>query len=89
MPLKIHSGSKENWKPSIFLWASPIVVIPKLTQPEKAPRRWLFVDYRALNNLLPHVTKAHSKAKTLLTLGPLPKTDESVFNYPAQRFIPC
>ena len=34
------------------------------------------VDYRALNNLLPLVTKAHSKNKGVLTLVPLPKFDE-------------
>ena len=34
------------------------------------------VDYRALNSLLPPVTKANSKAKGVLTLVPLPKIDE-------------
>ena len=32
--------------------------------------------YQALNDLLPLVTKAHSKAKGVLTLVPLPKIDE-------------
>ena len=34
------------------------------------------VDYRMLNQLLPKVDKAHSKAKGVLTLVPLPKIDE-------------
>ena len=34
------------------------------------------VNYRALNSLLPPVTKANSKAKGVLTLVPLPKIDE-------------
>ena len=34
------------------------------------------VDYRALNKLLPPVKKAHSNAKGILGLVPLPKMDE-------------
>ena len=34
------------------------------------------IDYRMLNQLLPKVDKAHSKAKGVLTLVPLPKIDE-------------
>ena len=34
------------------------------------------VDYRVLNSLLPRVDKAHSKAKGILTLVPIPKIDE-------------
>ena len=34
------------------------------------------VDYRMLNQLLPKVDKAYSKAKGALTLVPLPKIDE-------------
>ena len=33
-------------------------------------------DYRVINSLLPKVNKAHSKAKGVLTLVPLPKIDE-------------
>ena len=43
--------------------ASPIVVVPKRTAPGEAPKRRLFVDYRAVNSLLPPVKKAFSKAK--------------------------
>ena len=55
-------------------WASPIVVVPKKTEPGECPRR-LCVDYRGINSLLPKVQKAHSKAKGVLTLVPLPQID--------------
>ena len=34
------------------------------------------MDYQALNSLLPPVSKAHSIAKVVLTLEPLPKFDK-------------
>ena len=61
---------------SILPWASPIVVVPKRTGPGEPPKRRLCVDYRAVNSLLPPVKKAFSKAKGVLTLGPLPKINE-------------
>ena len=61
---------------SVSPWASPIVIIPKKTEPGEPLRRRLCVDYRALNNLLPTVQKVGSKAKGVLTLVPLPKIDE-------------
>ena len=60
---------------SISPWASPIVIVPKKTEPGEPPRRRLCVDYRVINSLLPEVQKAHSKAKGVLTLVPLPQTD--------------
>lgn len=60
---------------SISPWASPIVIVPKRTAPGEPPKRRLCVDYRALNSLLPPVTKAFSKAKGILSLVPLPKID--------------
>ena len=56
---------------SISPWASPIVVVPKKTEPGEPPRKRLCVDYRVINSLLPEVQKAHSKAKGVLTLVPL------------------
>ena len=61
---------------SISPWASPIVIVPKKTAPGEPPRRRMCVDYRMLNQLMPKVDKAHSKAKGILTLVPLPKIDE-------------
>ena len=60
---------------SISPWASPIVVVPKKTEPGEPPRRRLCIDYRVINSLLPKVQKAHSKAKVILTLVPLPQID--------------
>ena len=60
---------------SISPWASPIVVVPKETEPGEPPRMRLCVDYRVINSLLPEVQKAHSKAKGVLTLVPLPQID--------------
>ena len=61
---------------SVSPWASPIVVVPKRTAPGVTPKQRLCVDYRALNNLLPPVKKAFSKAKGILALVPLLKIDE-------------
>ena len=61
---------------SISPWASPIVIVPKKTSPGEPPRRRMCVDYRMLNSLLPKVEKAHTKAKGVLTLVPIPKIDE-------------
>ena len=60
---------------SISPWASPIVIGPKKTEPGEPPRRRLCVDYRVINSPLPEVQKAHSKAKGVLTLVPLPQID--------------
>ena len=60
---------------SISPWASPIVVVPRKTEPGEPPRRRLCVDYRVINSLLPEVQKAYSKAKGVLTLVPLPQID--------------
>ena len=61
---------------SISPWASPIVVVvPKKTEPGEPPRRRLCIDYRVINSLLPELQKAHSKAKGVLTLVPLPQID--------------
>ena len=60
---------------SISPWPSPIVIVPKKTEPGEPPRRRLCVDYRVINSLLPEVQKAHSKAKGVLTLVPLPQID--------------
>ena len=53
-----------------------LVIVPKKTAPGKPPRCHMCVDYHILNSLLPHVDKAHSKAKGILTLVLIPKIDE-------------
>ena len=61
---------------SVSPWASPIVIVPKKTAPGEPLRYRMCVDYHVLNSLLPHVDKAHSKAKGILTLVPIQKIDE-------------
>ena len=61
---------------SVSPWVSPIVVVPKRSAPGEPPKRHMRVDYRALNKLLPPIKKAHSNAKGVLSLVPLPKIDE-------------
>ena len=61
---------------SVSPWASPIVIVPKKSEPGEPPRRRMCVDYRVLNSLLPPVNRAHSKAQGILTMVPLPKIDE-------------
>jgi transposase InsO family protein len=61
---------------SLSPWASPIVIVPKRSAPGEPVQRRMCVDYRMLNSLLPTVLKAHSKAKGVLSLVPLPKIDE-------------
>ena len=61
---------------SVSPWASPIVIVPKKSEPGEPPRRRMCVDYRMLNSLLPPVRKAHSKAKGVSSFVPLPKIDE-------------
>ena len=61
---------------SVSPWASPTVIVPKRSSPGETPKRHMCVDYQALNKLLPPVKKAHSNAKGVLSLVPLPKIDE-------------
>ena len=61
---------------SISPWMSPIVIVPKKTAPGEPLRHRMCMDYHVLNSLLPCVDKAHSKAKGILTLVPIPKIDE-------------
>ena len=58
---------------SMSPWASPIVIVPKKSEPGEPPRRRMCVDYRMLNSLLPPVNKAHSKAKGIVYIGTITK----------------
>ena len=61
---------------SVSPWAIPIVIVPKRMALGEPLMKRLCVDYRVIYSLLPKVNKAHSKAKGVLTLVPLPKIDE-------------
>ena len=45
----------------VSAWASPKMIIPKLTQPGEPPWRRLHLDDRTLNHLLPPVAKPKQK----------------------------
>ena len=60
---------------SLSRWASPVIVVPKKSAPDKPPRRRLCVDYRKVNALQPEV-KQTDKGTGCLSLYPLPKIDE-------------
>ena len=72
---------------SVSPWASPIVIVPKRSQPGEAPQRRLCVDYRVLNSLLPTVSKAHSRAQGILSLVPLPKIDKLYARLKGSKFF--
>ena len=70
---------------SVSPWASPIVVVPKRSAPGEPLKRRMCVDYQVLNKLLPLVKKAHSNAKAVLSLVPLPKIDEIYASFKGSR----
>ena len=61
---------------SMSPWASPIVIVPKKSAPDKPPRRHMSIDFQRLNVLQSAVVKVDSKAKGNLMLDPLPKIDK-------------
>ena len=56
-------------------WASPIVIVPKKSSPEKPPKRRLCVDFRKVNELKQQVIR-EGKSKGQISIHPLPKIDE-------------
>ena len=60
---------------SMSPWASPIVVVPKKSQPGEPPKKRLCIDFRKINNLQQTVI-TKGKSKGCLSLVPLPKIDE-------------
>ena len=61
---------------SISPWASPIVVVPKISAPGEPPHRRMCIDFRKLNDLQPEVRCANSQTGGNISLVPLPKIDE-------------
>ena len=60
---------------SISAWASPVVIVPKISTPGEPPQRRMCVDFRRLNGKLPEVEKM-TRGKGCISLVPLPKIDE-------------
>ena len=63
-------------KKSISLWASPIVVVPKISAPGEPPHRRMCIDFRKPNDLQLEVCHADSQTGGNISLVPLPKIDE-------------
>ena len=61
---------------SVSPWASPIVVVPKRTALGETPKRRLYVDYRAVNSLLPPVKKGFLKGQGHANPSSFTKIDE-------------
>ena len=62
-------------KKSMSNWASPIVIVPKKSNPREPPKRRLCIDFRRVNELQQEVL-AEGKKKDQISLHPLPKIDE-------------
>ena len=60
---------------SMSKWASPIVVVPKISTPWEPPKRRLCVDFRKVNELQQEVITA-GKTKGQISIHPLPKIDK-------------
>ena len=60
---------------SMSPWASPIVIVPKKSQPGEPPKKRLCIDFRKINDLQQKVI-TEGKSKGCLSLISLPKIDE-------------
>ena len=71
---------------SMSPWASPIVVVPKISQPGESPKKRLCIDFRKINNLQQTVI-TEGKSKGCLSLVPLPKIDEMYAKLKGAKFF--
>ena len=71
---------------SMSPWASPIVVVPKKSQPGEPPKKRLCIDFRKINNLQQTVI-TEGKSKGCLSLVPLPKIDEMYVKLKGVKFF--
>ena len=71
---------------SMSPWASPIVVVPKKSQPGKPPKKRLCINFRKINNLQQTVI-TEGKSKGCLSLVPLPKIDEMYAKLKGAKFF--
>ena len=71
---------------SMSPWASPIVVVPKKSQPGKPPKKRLCIDFRKINDLQQKVI-TEGKSKGCLSLIPLPKIDEMYTKLKGAKFF--
>ena len=71
---------------SMSPWASPIVVVPKKSQPGEPPKKRLCIDFRKINKLQQTVI-TEGKSKGCLPLVPLPKIDEMYAKLKGVKFF--
>ena len=71
---------------SMSPWASPIVVVPKKSQPGEPPKKRLCIDFRKINNLQQTVI-TEGKSKGCLSLVLLPKIDEMYAKLKGAKFF--
>ena len=71
---------------SMSPWASPIVVVPKKSQPQEPPKKRLCIDFRKINDLQQKVI-TEGKSKGCLSLIPLPKIDEMYAKLKGAKFF--
>ena len=71
---------------SMSPWASPIVKVPKKSQPGEPPKKRLCIDFRKINDLQQKVI-TEGKSKGSLLLIPLPKIDEMYAKLKGAKFF--
>ena len=71
---------------SMSPWTSPIVVVPKKSQPGEPPKKRLCIDFRKINDLQQKVI-TEGKSKGCLSLIPLPKIDEMYAKLKGAKFF--
>ena len=71
---------------SMSPWASPIVVVPKKSQPGEPHKKRLCIDFRKINDLQQKVI-TEGKSKGCLSLIPLPKIDEMYAKLKGAKFF--
>ena len=71
---------------SMSPWASPIVMVPKKSQPVEPPKKRLYIDFRKINDLQQKVI-TEGKSKCCLSLIPLPKIDEMYTKLKGAKFF--
>ena len=71
---------------SMSPWASPIVIVPKKSQPGEPPKKRLCIDFRKINDLQQKVI-TKGKSKGCLSLIPLPKIDEMYAKLKGAKFF--
>ena len=67
-------------------WASPIVILPKKSQPGEPPKKRLCIDFRKINDLQQKII-TEGKSKGCLSLIPLPKMDEMYAKLKGAKFF--